>query len=125
MDGAGTILSGVMIWFVVAILLISLFLFPVLISQAEDAGLGLIVRQSFLLAIDNVAAATALLISVGSAAVIAVATGVGLLFGVPAALALLVSITFQRLLRQYGVEAGVSDDVGPRSWRELLRPWET
>lgn len=120
----GTVLSGVMIWFLVALLVSSMYLFPALISRSDGRPrVGATLRHSLLLAIDNVGLSVTLFVLGGSALLLATLTGVGVLFGMPAAVALLVSVGFHRLLRQYGL-ADPDEAPSPRSWRELLRPWE-
>ncbi|MBM3278847.1 MAG: hypothetical protein FJY95_12320 [Candidatus Handelsmanbacteria bacterium] len=116
----GLILSGAMLWLLLALLLTAVFLFPVLL--ALDRRLWAVVRQSFLLALDNLGPALGLLVAslcfiVGSAF-----TGAGLFCGGLASLALLLSLAFRRLCRKYTGEAAPAE--GPRRWRELIRPWE-
>lgn len=120
----GTILSGVMIWFLVALLVSSMYLFPALISRSEGRqGVGATLRHSLLIAVDNVALSLILFALGVSGLVLATLTGVGILFGGSAAAALLVSVAFQHVLRQYG-QADPVRPPSPKSWRDLLRPWQ-
>lgn len=116
----GLILSGSMLWLLLALLLTALFAFPVLLSQ--DRRVWPVVRQSFLLALDNPRLAGGLLL--GSLLLLGISafTGVGLFCGGLAALALLISLGFRQLCLKYsGVQ---SPAERPRHWRELIRPWE-
>lgn len=116
----GLILSGSMLWLLLALLLTALFVFPVLLSQ--DSRVWPVVRQSFLLVLDNPGLAGGLLL--GSLLLLGISafTGVGLFCGGLAALALLISLAFRQLCIKY---SGVQPPPAPRRhWRELIRPWE-
>ncbi len=116
----GLILSGTMLWLLLALLLTAVFLFPVLLSL--DSRLWPVVRQSFLLALDNLRTAFGLLVASLLLLTGSVFTGVGFFCGGLAALALLVSLVFRRLCHKYtGAELPAER---PRQWRELIRPWE-
>ncbi|MCC7264727.1 MAG: hypothetical protein IT369_19600 [Candidatus Latescibacteria bacterium] len=116
----GLILSGAMLWLLLGLLLTAVFLFPVLLSL--DGRLWPVVRQSFLLALDNPGLAGVFLVAglcfIGAGAF----TGVGLFGGGLSALALLISLGFRRLCHRYNGEQPPVE--GPRQWRELIRPWE-
>lgn len=116
----GLILSGIMLWLLLALLLTAVFLFPVMLSM--DGRVWSVVRQSFLLALDNLGLAVGLLVAslffLGGSAI----TGVGLFCGGLAALALLLSLAFRRLCHKYTGDQPPAER--PRQWRELIRPWE-
>jgi uncharacterized membrane protein YesL len=121
---SGTILSGAMIWFLVALLVSSMYLFPTLISRSDQRqGVGAALRHSLLVAIDNIGLSLGLFTLGVAGMALAVVTGVGVLCGGVAAVALLVSVGFHRILRQYGL-ADPTEASSPRSWRDLLRPWQ-
>ncbi|MBI2505606.1 MAG: hypothetical protein HYW07_20530 [Candidatus Latescibacteria bacterium] len=116
----GLILSGSMLWLLLALLLTAAFSFPVLLSQ--DSRVWPVVRQSFLLVLDNPRLAGGLLL--GSLLLLGISafTGVGLFCGGLAALALLVSLGFRQLCFKYS--GAQPPSAPPRHWRELIRPWE-
>ncbi|MBT4499364.1 MAG: hypothetical protein HOC74_16670 [Gemmatimonadetes bacterium] len=117
----GLALSGLMLWFLLGVALIGLYLFPVLIAQ--EGSVWQTIRQSFLLVIDNVRLSLGLLLGTGFSFGIGVVSGLGLFCGMLTALVLFVSIGFRSLLPKY---TGESLPEGPRrSWRELIRPWES
>ena len=116
----GLLLSGTMLWLLVALLLTSVFCFPVLLAQ--DGGVWPVVKQSFLLALDNPRLALGLLLSSLLFLGIGALSGVGLCCGVLAALALLVSLYFRQLCSKYSGEE--LPPTPQRHWRELIRPWE-
>lgn len=116
----GLILSGSMLWLLLALLLTAVFVFPVLVSQ--DSRVWPVVRQSFLLALDNPRLAGGLLLGSLFLLGISAFTGTGLFCGGLAALALLISLSFRQLCFKY---SGAQPPVErPRHWRELIRPWE-
>lgn len=116
----GLILSGAMLWLLLALLLSAVFLFPVLLSL--DGRVQAVAVQSFLLALDNLGLALGLLAAGLLFLGVGAFTGVGLFCGGLAGLALLVSLAFRRLCLKYAGEA--PPEEGPRHWRELIRPWE-
>jgi len=116
----GLILSTIMVWFLVAALLLSMYLFPLLTMQ--DERVWYILRQSFLLAIDNIKLSFGLLLMTLFTFFFGIVSGIGLFCGLLAALALLMSICFRELLPKYTGEP-LPEEV-PRKWRELIRPWE-
>lgn len=116
----GLILSGSMLWLLLALLLTAVFVFPVLLSQ--DSRVWPVVRQSFLLVLDNLRLAGGLLL--GSLLLLGISafTGAGLFCGGLAALALLISLGFRQLSFKYSGAQPPAEQ--PRHWRELIRPWE-
>ena len=117
---AGLLLGAIMIWFLVALMLIAVYVFPVLISQ--DGPVWHTLRQSFLLAIDNIKLSFGLLLTVFATLGVGAISGIGLFCGAGAALALFLSIYFRELLPKYTGEALPAEPH--RRWREVLRPWE-
>ena len=116
----GLALSGLMLWFLLGVVLIGFYLFPVLIAQEGSAWQT--IRQSFLLVVDNVRLSLLLLLGTGFFFGVGVISGLGLFCGMLTALVLFVSIGFRSLLPKY---TGEPLPGGPRrSWRELIRPWE-
>lgn len=116
----GLILSGTMLWLLVALLLSAVFLFPVLLSL--DGRLWAVLRQSLLLALDNPGLAAGLLVAGLAFLGVGALTGVGIFAGALSALALLFSVVFRRLCQRYNGEEPPAER--PRQWRELIRPWE-
>lgn len=116
----GFVLSGTMLWLLLALLLTAVFFFPVLLSQGSQVWP--VVRQSFLLVLDNPRLAGGLLL--GSLFLLGVGafTGVGLFCGGLAALALLISLGFRQLCSKYSGAQPAAERS--RHWRELIRPWE-
>lgn len=117
----GLVLSGVMLWLLLAVGLIAVYLFPVLLSQ--DGGVWQTARQSLLLATDNIGISLGLLLVVALVLAVGAFSGLGLFCGLLAGLALFICVCFGKLLAKY---TGEVPSAGPRrSWRELIRPWDT
>ena len=114
------ILSGTMVWFLVALGLVAVRAFPVLVAQ--NSGLKQALKQSALLTVDNIAVSFVwLLVSLATLGVGA-ATGIGLFCGLLGALGLWLSIVHHRLIAKYTGEKVAEEP--PRRLRDLLRPWE-
>ncbi|NKB66848.1 MAG: hypothetical protein GKR89_07300 [Candidatus Latescibacteria bacterium] len=116
----GLALGGTMFWFQVALWMVGIFLFPVLLTQEE--GVWGTLRQSFVIMIDNIRMSLGLLLGTGILLGLGAASGIGLFCGVLGAWALLVSICLAALVARY--RGDEPDDEPPRSWREMLKPWE-
>jgi uncharacterized membrane protein YesL len=116
----GLVLSGTMLWLLLGLALVVVHLFPVLVTQ--ETGVWQTLRQSFLLAMDNVRLSLALLLAWAVALVAGLFTGIGLFCGVLASLALFSSLCFGALLARYTGHKLPQEP--PRRWRELIRPWE-
>ena len=116
----GSILSGMMLWFALLFGMVAVYVFPVLVTQG--GGVWSSLRQSFLLAIDNIKLSLLLLLTAGLALGIGFVSGLGLFCGVAAAWALFVSVAFRALLPKYTGEPLPEEQ--PRRLRELIRPWE-
>lgn len=116
----GALLSGLMIWFLLLVGLVAVYVFPVLVTQQGSVWSTL--RQSLLLAADNIRHSLVLLLAAGLFMGVGLASGLGLFCGAVAAWALLVSIGFHALLPKYTGEALPAEE--PRRLRELIRPWE-
>lgn len=116
----GALLSGLMTWLLLLVGIVAIFIFPVLTSQQGSVWATL--RQSLLLAVDNIKLSLAFLLATGIAMGIGVASGLGLFCGAMAAWALLISIGFRALLPKYTGVALAAET--PRGLRELIRPWE-
>ena len=121
LDGwLGALLSGLMVWFLLLVGLVTVFIFPVLVTQEGSAWATL--RQSLLLAVDNLKYAVVFLIVAVLFAGLGLVSGLGLFCGAPMAWALFVCVGFRALLPKYTGEV-LPADV-PRRLRELIRPWE-
>ena len=117
---AGLLLGGTMIWFAFGLALVGVYVFPVLVSQ--DGSVWHTLRQSFLLAIDNIKLSFGLLLAALFMLGVGALSGIGLFCGAGATLALLLSVYFWELLPKY---TGAEHSQEPhRSLREVLRPWE-
>ena len=116
----GLVLSGTMTWLLVAVLLMVGYIFPLLVAQ--ELGLWRTLHQSFLVALDNLKLSFGLLLATLLTLLVGMVSGVGLFCGLLAALALLMSLCFRRLLPKYTGEPLPEEPV--RRWRELIRPWE-
>jgi uncharacterized membrane protein YesL len=116
----GLILSGSMLWLLLALLLTALFSFPVLLSQ--DGRMWGVLRQSLLLALDNPGLAGGLLLGGLLILGLSAFTGAGLFCGGLTALALLISLAFRQLCLKYSGAQPPPEQA--RHWRELIRPWE-
>lgn len=116
----GALLSGLMIWFLLLLGLVAVYIFPVLVSQGGSVWTTL--RQSFLLAVDNLKLSLVLLLVSVVATGLGLASGLGVFCGVLSAVALYISTSFRALLPKYTGEALSVEK--PRRLRELIRPWE-
>lgn len=116
----GALLGGLMVWFLLLVGLVAVFVFPVLVTQEGSAWATL--RQSLLLAVDNLKYAVVFLLVAILFAGLGLASGLGLFCGAPMAWALFVSVGFRALLPKYTGETHPADV--PRRLRELIRPWE-
>ena len=117
----GLVLSGVMLWFMLAVAMVSVFVFPVLLGQ--EGGIWQTARQSFLLVVDNVKLSLGLLLAVLVFLGLGMLSGIGLFCGLLAGLALLISVCFRRLLPKYTGE--LLPEEPSRRLRELIRPWDS
>jgi uncharacterized membrane protein YesL len=113
-------LAGLMLWLLVVVGLIAPYILPVLVTQ--DVGVWRTLRLSAQLALGNLGRSAVLLAAVLSSGLIGVCSGVGLVAGGLAALALWVSIYFRQLVARYTGQPVPEEP--PRRWRELVRPWE-
>ena len=116
----GLILGSTMVWFLIAALLMSPYLFPLLILQ--DGGVWHTLRHSFLLMIDNVKLSIVLFLTILFVVFVGAVSVVGLFCGVLGVLTLLLCICFRELLPKYTGEPLAEEPA--RKWRELIRPWE-
>ena len=116
----GLALGGTMFWFLVALWMTGIYIFPVALTQ--ESGLWATARQSFVIMVDNIRLSLGLLLATGLLLGLGAAAGIGLFCGVLGAWALLVSICFAAVLARYRGDS--PKDESPRSWRELIKPWE-
>ena len=116
----GLVLSGTMIWLLVALALLCLYLFPVLVAQ--NGGIKQTLGRSAFLALDNIGPSLGWLLVVLLVLALGVATGIGIFCGFLAALALWLSIAMHQMEAKYGGEEVAAEP--PRRWRDILRPWE-
>lgn len=116
----GALLSGLMIWLLLLAGIMALYLFPVLVTQ--EGSVWATLRQSLLLAVDNLKWSLTLLLGAIFFLAVGLASGLGLFCGVMTAWALLMSMVLRALLPKYTGEA-LPVEV-PRGLRELIRPWE-
>jgi uncharacterized membrane protein YesL len=115
----GLVLSGLMLWLLLALALIALQLFPLLVTQ--DIGVRQTLHQSLLLAIGNIGSSVALLLVYIVFCAAGILTGVGLFCGFFAAYTLWASAYYRGLLSRYTGEALPVEE--PRQLSELIRPW--
>ena len=115
----GLILGSLAIGLLFAVLLMSTYLFPLLLLQ--NGRMWYTLRQSFLVALDNIKLSLVLLLVVLLVFVLGFFSVVGLFSGLLAAVALLLCICFGQLQSKYTGES--LPEEGPRTWRELIRPW--
>lgn len=115
----GLVLSGLMMWLLFVLALISLQLFPLLVTQ--DIGVRQTLRQSFLLAAGHIGGSLGLLLAFSAFSALGLVTGVGLFCGLFAAYALWASVYYRVLLSRYTGETLPEEE--PRKLSELIRPW--
>jgi uncharacterized membrane protein YesL len=115
----GLFLSGLMAWLLLVLVLLSLQLLPLLVTQ--DDAVWKTLRQSFLLSVGHVGGSLMLLLVCIVFLGVGVLTGVGLFCGLFAAYILWVSAYFRVLLSRYSGEVLPAEE--PRRLRELVRPW--
>ena len=117
---AGLILGCTMVWFLVALLLMSSYVYPLLIFRQGDLWDTL--SQSFLLMVDNIKLSIGLFLAIIITLLIGAISVAGLFCGLFAILVLMVCICFRELLPKYTGQQ--LREQTPRKWRELIRPWE-
>ena len=117
---AGLILGSTMVWFLIALLLLGPYLFPLLILR--KGNLWDTLSQCFLLMVDNIKLSIGLLLANLLILFIGAISVAGLFCGLFAVLALMVCICFRELLPKYTGQH--LPEETPRKWRELIRPWE-
>mgnify|MGYP006919334379 CR=1 FL=1 len=115
----GLVLSGLMAWLLLALALVSLQLFPLLVTQ--DIGVWQTLRQGLFLAVGHLGGSLVLLFAYIVFCGVGVLTGVGLFCGLFAAYALWASAYYRVLLSRYTGEVLPAEE--PRQLRELIRPW--
>ncbi len=117
----GLFLSALMAWVLIALLLVSLYVVPVLVTQ--DTNVGNTLRQSALLAVTHLGHSLlqgivfCLFLAVGAL------SGIGLFCGVFAAWGLWFSVYLRGVLIEYTGERW--EDEEHRSLRDIIRPWES
>ena len=116
----GALLSGLIVWLLLLAGMVTVYLFPVLVTQ--EGSVFSTLKQSLLLAADNIKLSLVLLLAAGLFFAVGLASGLGLFCGIMAAWALLISIAFRALLPKYTGETLPAE--APRGLRELVRPWE-
>ena len=114
------ILGCTMVWFLVALLLMSPYVYPLLIFRQGDLWDTL--SQSFLLMVDNIKLSIGLFLAIIITLLIGAISVAGLFCGLFAILVLMVCICFRELLPKYTGQQ--LREQTPRKWRELIRPWE-
>ena len=117
---AGLILCSTMVWFLIVLLLMSPYLFPLLILRKGDLWGTL--SQCFLLMVDNIKLSIGLFLAILLILFIGAASVAGLFCGLSATIALMVCICFRELLPKYTGQQ--LPEETPRKFRELIRPWE-
>jgi len=115
----GLVLSGLMLWLLLALALVALQLFPLLVTQ--DMGVRKTLHQSLLLAVGHIGGSVALLLVYIAFCAVGILTGVGLFCGFFAAYVLWASAYYRMLLSRYTGEALPAEE--PRQLSELIRPW--
>ena len=116
----GVVLSGMMGGLVLPLLLTALYLLPDLVARRK--GIWQTLGYSLQLALINLWASLGLLLISMILLTGGVLSGLGLFFGIPAALALLISVSYERMkVRSHGEPPAPNLQ---RHWREILHPWE-
>lgn len=115
----GMALGGLMVWALLVWAVVGLYVPPALLTQ--DGGVGATLRQSALLALDNIR--ISLLMAVGAVvwAAVALVSVVGGLVGVWAVAVLFECACFVEVLGRY---TGGAEPVPRRGLASVLRPWE-
>jgi uncharacterized membrane protein YesL len=116
----GLVLSGAMLWLLVGLAFTMVHIFPVTVTQ--QLSVWRTVQQSSLLALDNFKLSCILVLGVGVGLGLAALMVVPLFVGALTSVALWLSLGFRYIAAKYNSEQ-ITPQM-PRSWRQVLRPWE-
>ena len=114
----GAMLSGFMLWLVVALVFLSLYWLP-LLAREPEAPVWPTLRRGLLLVFDKPAVAVYLIVSLGLLILLGIFSGVGWLCGLGTVAAVQVHLVLARILPEVDVAMPAR-----RTLREVLRPWE-
>ena len=120
-DWIGLLLTGLMIWVVFIFLIFSIQFYPLLVTQ--DTTVISTIKLVAILGISHPLSMSWNFCVFLLCAILGAVTGVGLFVGIYAAWVLWSSFRCQRLLSIY--TGNVLEPTTPRSFRELIRPWES
>ena len=122
----GLILSGAMGSVLLLMAMVAAFLFPVRVSQ--QTGIRETFKYGVLLVLGSLPTAAGAVLLVFVLLVLGSLSGAGFFFGAVSAASLLLNIVVLEIVRKHRRALGVEDAEETdtkRSWRELIRPWET
>jgi len=140
----GALVSGLMIWAYLAVALMGMYALPLLVQR--DLSVRRVVRDSFLLILDNLFYSLVLALAMGLVAVLGLASGAGFFFLAVSLTAVIGNTGLRELLRRYRADeeqpevkrrprtwkevvaeqdrAREETEEETRGWRDLWKPWE-
>ena len=116
-----TLLTGLFVWFLFFVFLITLWIFPLKIFYGKSFQQNL--KIVLFLIFDNLASSLLVGLSCLLILIVGIATAIGIVFLGLGIIAVLITITLQMQLRRYDLISG-RDEEEKRSWHDLIRPWE-
>jgi uncharacterized membrane protein YesL len=113
----GALVSGLMIWAYLAVALVGIYALALLVQM--DLSVGKVLRNSFLLASDNVLYSLVLAFSVVVLLLIGLISVAGFFFLTVSLTAVVTNTGLRELLRKYQMPEEQEKEVKPRTWREI------
>ena len=114
----GALVSGLMIWAYLAVILTGMYALP-LLAQG-DLSIRRVVRESFLLVLDNPLYSLVLALIAGLVAMLGLISGAGFFFLAVSLTAVITNTGLRELLRSYrATEERPGEKDRPRTWKEV------
>ena len=114
----GALVSGLMIWAYLAVALMGMYALPLLVQR--DSSVRRVLRNSFLLALDNLFYSLVLVLTVGLVVALGLVSGAGFFFLGVSLTAVIANTGLREMLRAYRTAGEPPGERRkPRSWKEV------